>query len=173
MPGLNLLESLGDVLLVDSSAAVLNQDGPEAELQGVEGRGGDTDIGGDTTDINICAAVLSDQFLQAGLAQLSIVKKCRVRVNIGIDSLVDGVFLWVFLPQSSDINNRPANCYMTPPSDLCASPRPRCAGHSDGARAPETSREDPARPAQQSVLTSPPWTEKMTRHRNKSVSTEH
>ena len=99
VPVLNLLEGLGNVLLVDPSAAVLDQDGPEAELQGVEGRGGDTDIGGDTTDINICAAVLSYQLLQAGLTQLSIVKKCRVRVNIGIDSLVDDVFLWVFLPQ--------------------------------------------------------------------------
>ena len=107
MPGLNLLESLGDVLLVDPSAAVLNQDGPEAELQGVEGRGGDTDIGCDATDINICAALLSYQLLQAGLTQLSIVKKGGVRVNIRIDSLVDDVFLRVFLAQILTSNNTP------------------------------------------------------------------
>ena len=99
MPGLNLLEGLGNVLLVDPSAAVLDQDGPEAELQGVEGSGGYTDISGNATDIHVCAAFSSYQLLQAGLAQLGIVKKCGVRVNIGIDSLVDDVFLWVFLPQ--------------------------------------------------------------------------
>ena len=107
MPSLNLLEGLGDVLLVDPSAAVLDQDGPEAELQGVEGSGGDTDISGNTTDINICTAFSSYQFLQAGLAQLSIVKKCRVGVNIGIDSLVDDVFLRVFLAQILTSNNTP------------------------------------------------------------------
>ena len=99
MPGLNLLQRLGDVLLVDPSAAVLDQDGPEAELQGVEGRGGDTDISGNTADEDVSAALSSYELLQAGLAQLGVVKKCRVGVNIGIDSLVDDVFLWVFLPQ--------------------------------------------------------------------------
>ena len=56
-----------------------------------------TDIRGNATHINICAAFTSYQFLQAGLTQLSIVKKGGVRVNIRIDSLVDDVFLWVFL----------------------------------------------------------------------------
>ena len=97
MPGLNLLVSLRDVLLVDPSAAVLDQDSPEAELEGVEGSGGHTDIRGNATDINICAAFTSYQLLQPGLTQLSIVKKGGVRVNIRIDSLVDDVFLWVFL----------------------------------------------------------------------------
>ena len=61
--------------------------------------GRDTDISGNTTDVDVCAAFSSYQLLQAGLTQLGIVKKCRVGVNIGIDSLVDDVFLWVFLPQ--------------------------------------------------------------------------
>ena len=110
MPGLNLLQSLGDVLLVDPSAAVLNQDGFEAELQGMESSGGDTDIGGDTTDKNICAAVLSYQLLQAGLSQLGVVKKSRVRIDIGIDSFVDDVFLWVFLPQILRRQQSSARC---------------------------------------------------------------
>ena len=107
MPGLNLLESLGDVLLVDPSAAVLDQDGPEAELQGVEGSGGDTDISGNTADEDVCAALSSYELLQAGLAQLGVVKKCRVGVNIGIDSLVDDVLVWVFLAQILRSHNTP------------------------------------------------------------------
>ena len=59
----------------------------------------DTDIRGDTADVDVGAALVVDELLQAGLAQLGVVKKCRVGVNIGIDSLVDDVFLWVFLPQ--------------------------------------------------------------------------
>ena len=107
MPSLNFLEGLGDVLLVDPSAAVLDQDGPEAELQGVEGSGGDTDISGNTAHIDICAAFSPYQLLQTGLAQLGIVKKCRVGVNIGIDSLLDDVFLRVFLAQILTSNNTP------------------------------------------------------------------
>ena len=59
----------------------------------------DTDIRGDAADVNVGATLVVDELLQAGLAQLGVVKKCRVGVNIGIDSLVDDVFLWVFLPQ--------------------------------------------------------------------------
>ena len=59
----------------------------------------DTDIRGDAAHVDVGTALVVDELLQAGLAQLGVVKKCRVGVNIGIDSLVDDVFLWVFLPQ--------------------------------------------------------------------------
>ena len=38
--GLDLLETVRDVVQVDAPAAVIHQDGPEAELLGVEGCGG-------------------------------------------------------------------------------------------------------------------------------------
>ena len=93
----NLLQSLGDVLLVDPSAAVLDQDGPEAELQGVEGSGGDTDISGNTADEDVCAAFSSYELLQAGLAQLGVVEEGGVGVDGGVDPLVHDPGLGVHL----------------------------------------------------------------------------
>ena len=71
----------------------------------MEGRGGDTDVSGNTADVNIRDTFLSDQRLQPGLALLGIIEEGGVGVNVGVDPLVDdvspGVFLEVLVKVSS------------------------------------------------------------------------
>ena len=55
------------------------------------------DISSNATNIDISAALSADQLLQAGLAELGVVKECRVRVNVGVDTFVDNASLGVHL----------------------------------------------------------------------------
>ena len=49
----------------------------------------DADIGCDAADIDVSAALVSDELLQAGLAELGVVKEGGVGVDGGVDPLVD------------------------------------------------------------------------------------
>ena len=64
-----------DVFPIDPSAAVVYQDCPEAELKGVKGRGGYTDVSSNTTDVNICAALRSDKRLQLSLTHFCVIEE--------------------------------------------------------------------------------------------------
>ena len=46
-------------------------------------------ISSNATNIHISASFIADELLQTSLAKLSVVKECRVRVNVGVDTLVD------------------------------------------------------------------------------------
>ena len=85
---LDLLETVRDVVQVDAPAAVVHQDGPEAELLGVESSGGHTDVRGNPTDVNIRHGLVPDELLQASLAQLGVIEECAVGVNIWVDAFV-------------------------------------------------------------------------------------
>ena len=63
----------------------------------MEGGGGHTDVGGDPTDVDIRDALLPDHLLQAGLPKLGVIKECAVGVNVGIDSFVYNLAVWVDL----------------------------------------------------------------------------
>ena len=57
----------------------------------------DADISGDATDIDVSAALVSDELLQTGLAELGVVEEGGVGVDGGVDPLVHDPGLGVHL----------------------------------------------------------------------------
>ena len=50
-----------------------------------------TNISSNPTNIQVCHPLLPDNFLQTSFGQFLVVEKCRVRVNIWVNSFIDNM----------------------------------------------------------------------------------
>ena len=57
----------------------------------------DADIGSDAANIDVSAALVPDELLQTGLAELRVVKEGGIGVDGGVDALVDNPGLGMHL----------------------------------------------------------------------------
>lgn len=56
-----------------------------------------TNVGGNATNVTIRDSGRSQDIIQFGLAQLLVVKKGRVRIDVGIVAFMHNLPLWVYL----------------------------------------------------------------------------
>ena len=80
-----------------------------------------TDVRSNAADVEICDFFLSDQFLHVGGAQFLVVKKGRVGINVGVETLLDYVALRVHL--GTKVVRSTQILYL--PSDLCEAQHPK------------------------------------------------
>src|SRR5579884_1451653 len=77
-------------LEVDAAAAVGDEEGPEALLDGVQSGELDAVVGGEAHDVDVVYALALEVVCQAGGLAMAVVEEAAVAVDLGIGAFVEG-----------------------------------------------------------------------------------